>query len=193
VKRISTGLQQEIDFGVASGRLLDYKFNMALTFVEISRMTLFRGFDESFVRLLDLFFMEGNYAPDRLLIREGEHQDRFYMLFAGEVEIFRKTSDSEIQLGILCAGQFFGEMNLFDPGVATASVRALTPIRTLEISNAQFREFIQQKPELAADFTFQLSETIVKRFRDTNSTLLEQLTHPENLKKAQQMDRGTLA
>jgi CRP-like cAMP-binding protein len=166
---------------------------MALTFVEISRMTLFRGFDESFVRLLDLFFMEGNYAPDRLLIREGEHQDRFYMLFAGEVEIFRKTSDSEIQLGILCAGQFFGEMNLFDPGVATASVRALTPIRTLEISNAQFREFIQQKPELAADFTFQLSETIVKRFRDTNSTLLEQLTHPENLKKAQQMDRGTLA
>lgn len=166
---------------------------MPLSFVEICRMTLFRGFDASFIRLLDLFFVEGNYAPDRLLIREGDHQDRFYVIFAGEVEIFRTTPDRDIHLGNLCAGQFFGEMNLFDPGDATASVRALTPVRTLEISNAQFREFIQQKPELAADFTFQLAETIVKRFRDTNSALLEQLTHPDNLKKAEQMNRGTTA
>lgn len=166
---------------------------MGLTFVEIARMTLFRGFDESFIRLLDLFFIEGSYGPGTTLIEEGAHQDRFFILFAGEVEVIHEGKDKRIVLGNLCAGQFFGEMNLFDPGVATAGVRTLTPVRTLEISNAQFREFIQQKPELAADFTFQLAETIVKRFRDTNSALLEQLTSPDNLRKAQEMDRGTLA
>ncbi|MEO0454818.1 MAG: cyclic nucleotide-binding domain-containing protein, partial [Verrucomicrobiota bacterium] len=167
--------------------------SMPVTFFEISRMTLFRGFDETFIRLLDLFFVEGNYGSNSVLFEEGDHQDHFYMIVAGEVEVYRTTQDKEIVLGTLCAGQFFGEMNLFDPGEATASVRALTPVRTLEISNSQFLEFIRQKPELAADFTVQLTETIVKRFRDTNSTLVEQLTHPENLKMANEMDRGTLA
>jgi CRP-like cAMP-binding protein len=167
---------------------------MSITFSEISRMSLFRGFDASFIQLLDLFFIEANYVPNTLLVEEGKLQNSFYMIFAGEVEVFHHSRKEEnIVLGNLSAGQFFGEMNLFDPGLATASVRTLTPVRTLEISNEKFRFFIQEKPELAADFTLQLSETIVKRFRDTSDKLLEQLTDPKNLLKAEQHNRGTPA
>ncbi len=157
-------------------------------------MSLFRGFDRSFIQLLDLFFIEKNYDPDSLLVEEGKLQSTFYMIFAGEVEVFHSSpAGKQLVLGNLCAGQFFGEMNLFDPGLATASVRTLTPVRTLEISNEKFRYFIQEKPELAADFSLQLTETIVKRFRDTSDKLLEQLTDPENLIKAELHNRGTLA
>ncbi|MGF1678881.1 MAG: Crp/Fnr family transcriptional regulator [Candidatus Methylacidiphilales bacterium] len=167
---------------------------MSVSFSEISRMSLFRGFNQSFIQLLDLFFIEENYEPDTLLIEEGRLQNRFFMLFAGEVAVSHLApSGQDIVLGHLAAGQFFGEMNLFDPGLATASVRSLTPVRTLEISNEKFRYFIQEKPELAADFTFQLTETIVKRFRDTNDKLLEQLMNPENLRKADQLNRGVPA
>lgn len=167
---------------------------MSIAFSEISRMSLFRGFDRSFVQLLDLFFVERNYDPDTLLVEDGKLQSTFYMIFAGEVEVFHLSpGGNHLSLGNLCAGQFFGEMNLFDPGLATASVKTLTPVRTLEISNEKFRYFIQEKPELAADFTFQLTETIVKRFRSTNDKLLEQLTDPENLKKADQLNRGQIA
>jgi len=167
---------------------------MSVTFSEISRMSLFRGFDYSFIQLLDLFFVEGSYEADVFLVEEGKLQNRFFMLFAGEVSVLHHAGEGkEIVLGELAAGQFFGEMNLFDPGLATASVRSLTPVRTLEISNEKFRYFINEKPELAADFTFQLTETIVKRFRDTSSKMLEQLTHPENLRKAEQHNRGTPA
>jgi len=163
---------------------------MSIAFSEISRMSLFRGFDRSFIQLLDLFFVEKNYDPDTLLVDEGKLQSTFYMIFAGEVEVFHiSPAGKRLSLGNLCAGQFFGEMNLFDPGLATASVRTLTPVRTLEISNEKFRYFIQEKPELAADFALQLTETIVKRFRNTNDKLLEQLTDPENLVKANQHNR----
>ncbi|MEM1159068.1 MAG: cyclic nucleotide-binding domain-containing protein [Verrucomicrobiota bacterium] len=167
---------------------------MSIAFSEISRMSLFRGFDRSFIQLLDLFFVEKNYDPETLLVDEGKLQSTFYMIFAGEVEVFHHSSAGKpLVLGNLCAGQFFGEMNLFDPGLATASVKTLTPVRTLEISNEKFRYFIQEKPELAADFALQLTETIVKRFRNTNDKLLEQLMDPENLIKAEQHNRGPVA
>jgi CRP-like cAMP-binding protein len=166
---------------------------MALTFKEISRMTLFRGFNQTFIKLLDLFFVENRYSPGQILIQEGTVQTRFFMIFAGEVEVFHMAAGNKTSLGNLCAGQFFGEINLFDPGLATASVASLTPVRTLEISNDQFRAFIQEKPELAADFTFQLAETIVKRFRSTNEQFVEQLTHPDNILKAQEVSKGLRA
>lgn len=167
---------------------------MSIAFSEISRMSLFRGFDRSFVQLLDLFFIEKNYDPDTVLVEENKLQSTFFMIFAGEVKVYHDSSSgTELSLGNLCAGQFFGEMNLFDPGLATASVKTLIPVRTLEISNEKFRYFIQEKPELAADFALQLTETIVKRFRSTNDKLLEQLTDPENLVKADKLNRGQIA
>jgi CRP-like cAMP-binding protein len=106
------------------------------------------------------------------------------------VEAYRDLGDKRVVLDTLSAGQFFGEMNLFDPGTATASIRSLTPARTLEISNEQFVQFMRYKPEAAADFMFQLTQVIVKRLRNTTDSLTQELMSPENLKRAVQIDRG---
>lgn len=164
-----------------------------IRFSDISRMSLFRGFDETFVRLLDLFFAQRNYLTGETLVRQGTRQDTFFLIIAGEVEVTQEVAGRSVQLGILPAGQFFGEINLFDPGTATATITALTPVVTLEISNEKFRSFITYKPELAADFTFQLAETIVKRFRASSNVLIEELSRPENILRAQQIDRGPVA
>jgi len=166
---------------------------MNVTFAEISRMTLFRGFTGEFVSLLDLFFLEKNYPPETHLIEQGQTQNTFYLVVAGEVQVYHTVDQRRITLDSLCAGQFFGEMNLFDPGQATASVVAVTPVQTLEISNERFRFFINSQPALAADFTFQLAETVVKRFRASNHALMDELCRPEAIQQAQQIDRGKLA
>ncbi len=156
-------------------------------------MTLFRGFDETFIKLLDVFFFEGNYPSGQAIIQQWQEQDRFFMIVAGEVEVHHEVDSRKVSLGTLCAGHFFGEMNLFDPGLATASVTAMTPVRTLEISNLQFRHFITHRPDLAADFTYQLTETIVKRFRQSNTALMEEISKPDKVRRAQQHDRTPLA
>ncbi len=163
---------------------------MEITFADVSRMTLFRGFDKDFVSLLDLFFVENNYSPDTHLVEQNVLQDRFYLVIAGSVAVYQTVENRRVPLATLDAGQFFGEMNLFDPGLATASVVALTPVKTLEISNEQFRFFIENKPAVAADFTFQLAETIVRRFRGSNTALIEELSRPEAIQKAENISRG---
>ena len=155
-------------------------------------MTLFRGFNETFVRLLDIFFAEKSYPAGHVIVREGTLQNHFFILIAGEVGVSRHLDGKDVTLDTLPAGDFFGEINLFDPGLATATVTALTPVVTLEISNGQFREFIREKPELAADFTFQLAEKIVKRFRQSSQTLADELTRPEALEKGREWDLGRM-
>jgi CRP-like cAMP-binding protein len=164
-----------------------------VAFVDVSRMTLFRGFDEEFVRLLDLFFVANLYEAGTVIVEQGKFQNTFFLVVAGEAEaVHCLDGEKEVHLGHLSGGQFFGEMNLFDPGIATATVRALTPVKTLEISNDKFRYFINAKPDVAADFTFQLAETIVKRFRASKDSLVEELTNPENIRKAQLMDNNRI-
>ncbi len=119
---------------------------MDVVFTDVCRMTLFRGFDEDLIRLLDLFFVSNNYPAETLVIEQGKMQNNFFLVIAGEMEVFEATPGKDIVLGHISGGQFVGEMNLFDPGIATASVRTLTPAQTLEISNDQFRYFTNAKP-----------------------------------------------
>jgi CRP-like cAMP-binding protein len=161
---------------------------MNISFADISRMTLFRGFDESFVKLLDVFFIAREYEADTLLIEQGRMQNTFYLIVAGEVAVLGvDAAGNETALGHVVAGQFVGEMNLFDPATATASVRTLTPVVTLEISNEKFRHFMEAKPAAAADFMFQLAQVIVRRYRAARE--IDEAARPENIRKAEQLDR----
>jgi CRP-like cAMP-binding protein len=163
---------------------------MDISFADISRMTLFRGFDEGFVKLLDVFFVAREYEEGTILIEQGKMQSTFYLIIAGEVGVFSVTPDGrETPIGHVVAGQFVGEMNLFDPATATARVGCLTPVVTLEISNEKFRQFMEAKPAAAADFMFQLAQVIVRRYRSSMDTLIDEAARPENIEKAEQIDR----
>jgi CRP-like cAMP-binding protein len=161
---------------------------MDIVFTDVCRMTLFRGFDEDLIRLLDLFFVSRNYPPETLVIEQGKMQNNFFLVVAGEMQVFDATPEKDIILGHVSAGQFVGEMNLFDPGIATAGVRTLTPVQTLEISNDQFRYFMNAKPAQASDFLFQLAQTIVKRYRASKETWIEEMLTPEAIRKADFVD-----
>jgi CRP-like cAMP-binding protein len=164
----------------------DY-ITMPVSFSEISRMSLFRGFDESFVRLLDVFFVENSYPADTVIVEQETLQEKFYIIIAGEVEVSHSTEGLKVILTSLTAGQFFGEISLFDPGLATAEVKSLTPVRTLEISTKQFRDFIRQKPELAADFTFQLAQAVAQRFRQSHDIIQEELIKPRAIRLGEEL------
>ena len=58
----------------------------------------------------------------------------------GQVEVIKAlgTPDERL-LAVRGPGDFFGEMSLLDPdGLRTASVRARTPVRLLEMARADF-------------------------------------------------------
>jgi serine phosphatase RsbU (regulator of sigma subunit) len=110
-----------------------------------------------------------------LLLQEGGMGDRMYILLEGQVEIIKALgTDSERLLAVEGAGSVIGEMSLFSGhGRHTASVRARTPLRVLEISRAEFDALLSRQPALAQAMARTLSGRLDESENQTIRDLLE--------------------
>jgi Fe-S-cluster-containing hydrogenase component 2 len=64
------------------------------------------------------------------------------------------------RIGVLSAGDFFGEMELLDLGVSQADIFALTPVRVLSLPAATFTQLLEEHPNIAAGMRELASERL---------------------------------
>ena len=91
------------------------------------------------------------YRAKETIIKEGQDDDLFFILYDGEVLITRKTpADDVIALATLNAEQniFFGEMTLISNNQRSATVTAKTDCLTLSVSGKKFQELFEIYPIL---------------------------------------------
>jgi CRP-like cAMP-binding protein len=89
------------------------------------------------------------YQPGEVIIRQGEVADCMYVIQEGQVEVVIEQDGQEVQLAVENAGQFFGEMAIFEHQVRNATVRALTPVRALTVDKTNFLRRVHEDPSLA--------------------------------------------
>ena len=112
-------------------------------------------------------------AAGRWFFREGERGSAIYWLEAGEVAITRRRDEREIELRRLGTGDFFGEVALFDFGPRSASVRALSDCRALEITGGILREIAKRDLEQYTLLTMNLGRELSRRLRSVEALLLQ--------------------
>ena len=129
--------------------------------------------------------------PGTVLFREGEHDDYFYVVISGQVEVIEamETAD-ERWVGVRGQGEFIGEMGLLNrDGLRTASVRASTEARLVEMTRDEFDALLHRQPTLAYEMVRVLSQRLQSSHDRTIRDLQEknrQLTKAyEELKSAQ--------
>lgn len=84
----------------------------------------------------------------RLLIRQGNDNHFFYIVYEGRFEV---SSDGKT-MAILEAGDFFGEISLLQNCVSMADVRALQESRVLSVHASDFLRFISSDFALGLQF-----------------------------------------
>lgn len=139
----------------------------------IRQIPLFSGLDGTEIDFLGSILHEVNVAAGTLLFGEGDPGDRLYILLDGEVQVIKAlgTSDERI-LAVRRAGEFFGEMSLFEPdGLRTASVRALTPLRLLEMGRADFDLLLHHRPAMA----YEMVRVLSLRLNQSHNTTIADL------------------
>lgn len=113
---------------------------------ELSRVGLFEALSgETLGKLADRMQRE-DVAPGTVLVREGEHGDRFYVLLAGVAGVSQQSLGER---RILRAGEFFGEVALVMNVPRTATVTAMTPCVVASCDQAAFDELL--RPLFAED------------------------------------------
>jgi len=107
---------------------------------ELSRIGLLAGLPGETLALLAKRMERVEVAPGTVLVREGEHGDRFYVLFAGMLSVTQRDLGNR---NVLRPGDYFGEVALAMDVPRTATISALTPAVVASCDRATFDELIR--------------------------------------------------
>jgi CRP/FNR family transcriptional regulator, cyclic AMP receptor protein len=121
---------------------------------------LFGGCSDKELTFIATRVEEVDIPSGKVLCRKGESGGDFFVILQGKAEV--DTGTAKKTLG---PGDFFGEIALLDDGPRTATVRSVTPMRSLVLSHAQFRDVLHQN----ADITVKVLRAVTERLRAATS------------------------
>lgn len=110
------------------------------------------------------------YRDGEDIISQGRAGEAMYVIQQGRVEVVQQDIDGREQhLAYLHAGDFFGEMAVFEKEVRSATVRASGEARVLKIDKRTLLRRIREDPLLAVN----LLKTMSHRIRFLNAELAQ--------------------
>jgi CRP/FNR family cyclic AMP-dependent transcriptional regulator len=127
--------------------------------------------DEELTAFAGLFSVRTVKHGEKIL-EEGTVVSNLYIVCDGVVHVRRLAQKREILLGRLGAGMFFGEINLFDPGVATASIYAMKDVRLAVCDYVALREFMGANPATGYKIVTAMMREMSRRLRSTSARLV---------------------
>ena len=108
-------------------------------------------------------------AEGDTLIAEGQEQDSLFLIIVGSFHVQTDTTGRSVLLGSMKGGDTIGEVNIFDPGKASASVVSKSSISQVwKIDRSSLERFLESNPEAAARLLVNISTQLSKRLRKTN-------------------------
>jgi len=113
------------------------------------------------------FLQQERFEPDQYIITEGTPNDKIFFLIEGQVSVCRK----DMLLTKFCEGEAFGEMEVLDVMPAVASIKALTQVTAMSISNKTLREIYKKDVKIFSLIIMNLARDLSRRLRRMDEKL----------------------
>jgi len=106
------------------------------------------------------------------LCHENALEDTFYIILEGQVEVTKVINNSLTrQLKTLSAGDFFGEMALIHNAPRAATVKTISPLRSLEIDKISFDRVLKNSSSVSLAMVREIS----RRLRENDEMAIDDL------------------
>lgn len=143
------------------------ELNETLAFLK--KIELFRNFSDEEFKDLARSVKEKSYKVDELLFRENGPRENIFIIYNGEVELFKSNSYGvETRLTLFSKGDFLGEGSWANDSPHSTSARALQPTVVLAINN----EFFSKSAETTLKIFSNVARVISRRMRSVNSRMV---------------------
>ncbi len=140
----------------------------------LSKFRLFAGFKEDELSAVLNLCDAVNYAEGEKIVTQGEAAGHcMYVIISGRVRVYYSGQDRDVELAELASGDFFGELALVDDGPRSASVVAMEPTQTLQISRMVLGVLAGVKPGAAIHLLAAIGRSLVNRLRAGNQKYLD--------------------
>lgn len=113
------------------------------------------------------------YRAGEFIFRQGDSDDRGYILLSGSVQIVREYEDHSVFLNELHEGEFFGGVALLSDIKRLFSVKAATNVDCLTLDRESFRKILVQFPEVGV----KVLDLMIKRIVQMEDKLMQKHVH----------------
>ena len=122
--------------------------------------------EEQIESILPLMEQE-NFGPEEIIITEGKPNDRIYFLIEGRVAVTKEG----VFLSHFSEGEAFGEMEVLDVMPSVASIKSLSPVIVMSISNKALREIYRKDVKIFSLMIMNLARDLSRRLRRMDEKL----------------------
>jgi eukaryotic-like serine/threonine-protein kinase len=148
--------------------------------VRIAMKAMARSVDERYRYIADMqrdlqSFLNGaghlptvQFAPEEIVIREGDEATQAYLIVSGECEAYLVRDGQRKTLRTLHAGDVFGEMAILTGGTRTSNIVAVTELELRVVTAASLSEGLGMHTAFGA-----FAKAIAERFIDVERQLQE--------------------
>jgi diguanylate cyclase (GGDEF)-like protein len=107
------------------------------------------------------------FQPGENIVEVGDAGTSLFIVVDGSVQVLYPGRDQEVELALLGAGDFFGEMALLNAKPRSATVRARTHVRAIKLEQVAFQRLVHASPTVA----IQIMEILSLRIRTADEQI----------------------
>ncbi|MBS3755760.1 MAG: cyclic nucleotide-binding domain-containing protein [Desulfobacterales bacterium] len=151
-------------------QIMDTELTVPEKILLLKNIAIFSGLTASELGAIAAVTEEIDYPEEQVVIAEGEPGERVYLIIEGEVAVCKgSNAHQQIRLDTMSAGDYFGEMALFEEAERSATIRTLKASRFLVLDKQEFNELVREYPGIA----LQICTVLSQRLRHLHSRLAE--------------------
>jgi CRP-like cAMP-binding protein len=144
----------------------------------LRRIPLFQSFNATDCsQVLDVASV-ALFQPDRMILEQGGASRDLWVLLEGRCEVSRRLDltrpePRRITLATLEPPGHFGDMSFFSPSPHSADVKAVTSVKLLRISHADYQDLLGEGVQAAYKLAYNVTEALVRRLRRMDDWVTE--------------------
>jgi CRP-like cAMP-binding protein len=132
---------------------------------------IFHGLTSRQLARVMLAMQKRTYSAGELLFEEGQVGKAVFLIKSGQIELSRKGPTGPRSLGVLGAGQMFGEMALLEQMQRTASATVVEDGEIFLLYTATLEALIRDHPQIGVKLLRNMAIMLSALLRKTNREL----------------------
>jgi CRP-like cAMP-binding protein len=140
----------------------------------LQNVSLFQDLDPLALSKLAALLVSKKFSAGAVIFRELDDSDALYVVEKGQVVISKHIhGQMDVVLTRFSAGDFFGEMGLFDAAPRSASAHTEADSILWRLDRKAFQQILSEHPEMAARICYRMVTVFIERLRATNEQARE--------------------
>jgi len=139
----------------------------------LKRIELFKELNDKELNYISSLVEIVKYESDTLLFEENTPRTSVYIIYEGDIELFKKTPlGAENRVAFFSKYDFLSEGSLMDNYPHSTSAKALTGTTALVIDAEHFKSFMKEHPATAGKVLSQIAKVISRRMRHSTTRVV---------------------